>query len=118
MLTHARERRVWGSRDPASPSLFLAELPRELLAVNVASALPRSPLNRGTTITATPNHNSATVGVVQSWKVGDLLLHTAFGTGQVTHIFGTGEKVHLAVKFPNAGHKIVDPKSTALQRVE
>jgi len=118
-LTHARERRVWGSRDPASPSLFLGELPRELIAVNVASALPRSQLQSGTLISGSKDRDSNTAAdSASTWNVGDLLVHNTFGTGQVTHVFGNGKKIHLAVKFPNAGHKIVDPKSTALQRVE
>jgi DNA helicase-2/ATP-dependent DNA helicase PcrA len=50
--------------------------------------------------------------------VGDRLVHNSFGVGQVTHVFGTGNKLCLAVKFPNLGQKIIDPKLTALQKVE
>jgi len=45
-------------------------------------------------------------------------VHKAFGNGQVTHIFGAGNKICLAIKFTGMGQKIVDPKLTPLQRVE
>ena len=51
------------------------------------------------------------------WSVGDRIVHKAFGAGQVTHIFGAGNKICLAIKFPGMGQKIVDPKLTTLQRV-
>jgi DNA helicase-2/ATP-dependent DNA helicase PcrA len=53
----------------------------------------------------------------QDWSVGDRLVHKAFGVGEVTHIFGAGNKICLAVKFPGLGKKILDPKVTSLQKV-
>ncbi|WP_404788498.1 hypothetical protein [Altericista sp. CCNU0014] len=47
----------------------------------------------------------------------DRLIHKGFGVGEVTHIFGAADKICLAVKFPGMGQKILDPKITALQRV-
>ncbi len=123
-LTHARERRLYGSREPASPSLFLAELPRELLISNIATAIP------STRIKVAPGANgrdraierassgAAAKGSVQDWAVGDRLVHGSFGVGQVTHTFGSGSKLCLAVKFPGMGPKIIDPRVTALQRLE
>ncbi|MGF1512664.1 MAG: DNA helicase PcrA [Elainellaceae cyanobacterium] len=115
-LTHARARRLYGSREPASPSLFLAELPRELLLSNSAGAVPRqmrTPIReiRQKEVDAPGTHED-------DWGVGDLVVHKAFGAGTVTHIFGAGNKICLAVKFPGQGQKIIDPKVTALQRVE
>ncbi|WP_263975553.1 hypothetical protein [Leptolyngbya sp. 7M] len=52
------------------------------------------------------------------WSVGDRVIHRAFGAGEVTHIFGAGNKICLAIKFPSLGRKIIDPKITPLQRVE
>ena len=116
-ITHACERRLYGSREPASPSLFLGELPRDLLLSNSASAIPRK--------IATPIREVKRQGAVklpnthqQDWSVGDRIIHKAFGAGQVTHIFGAGNKICLAIKFPTVGQKIVDPKLTVLQRVE
>nr|WP_290222194.1 DNA helicase PcrA [Trichocoleus desertorum] len=119
-ISHARERRLYGSREPASPSLFLAELPRELLTSNVSTAIP----TRMTQGIATAKRQGAAVGSARpnshedDWTVGDRIVHKAFGVGQVTHIFGKGDKICLAIKFPGLGQKIIDPKVTALQRVE
>jgi DNA helicase-2/ATP-dependent DNA helicase PcrA len=52
------------------------------------------------------------------WNVGDVVVHKAYGAGEVTHIFGAGNKICLAIKFTGQGRKIIDPKITALQRAE
>ncbi|MGJ3246368.1 MAG: DNA helicase PcrA [Elainellaceae cyanobacterium] len=115
-LTYARERRLYGSREPASPSLFLGELPAELLLSNVATAIPR---RMTTPIREIKQHSANRPGThADDWTVGDRVIHKAFGPGQITHIFGAGNKICLAVKFPGLGQKIVDPKLTPLQRVE
>jgi DNA helicase-2/ATP-dependent DNA helicase PcrA len=115
-ISYARERRLYGSREPASPSLFLAELPKDLLLSNVMGAIPKrmtTPIREAKKQQANlPNTHE------KDWTVGDKVIHKAFGAGQVTHIFGAGNKICLAIKFPNIGQKIVDPKITALQRVE
>lgn len=47
--------------------------------------------------------------------MGDRLLHAAFGEGQVTHLFGSGEKISLAVKFQGIGPKILDPRLAPIE---
>lgn len=118
-ISHARERRLYGNREPASPSLFLAELPKELIESNVATAIP----TRLTKSIAAVRRNKSEASSLPNthendWSVGDRLVHKAFGTGEVTHIFGAGNKICLAVKFPGMGQKIIDPKLTPLERVE
>lgn len=119
-ISHARERRLYGTREAASPSLFLAELPRELLTSNTATAIPTkmtqgiAEAKRRASTPTTPRPNSHE----QDWNVGDRIVHKAFGVGQVTHIFGKADKICLAIKFPGLGQKIIDPKITVLQRVE
>jgi len=141
-ITHAQERRLWGGREMAVPSLFLGELPRELLSTNLPHAIPSYPSQRiSPTVadrasgyrTATPTHlprreesparstasaaaSRATVSP-ETWTVGDRLIHKTFGPGQVTHVFGSGKKMSIAVKFPNIGQKILDPNLAPLQRV-
>ncbi len=117
-LSHARERRLYGAREPASPSLFLAELPADLMSG--PSMLPQRFSNAAKgglqgRIKAKPGPLAGSIG---DWSVGDKLLHQAFGPGEVTRIFGAGDKICLAVKFPGLGQKIIDPRITALQRVE
>jgi DNA helicase-2/ATP-dependent DNA helicase PcrA len=57
------------------------------------------------------NRNAA-----QVWAVGDQLQHDVFGEGRVTHLFGSGEKISIAVKFPGMGPKILDPRLAPIRR--
>jgi DNA helicase-2/ATP-dependent DNA helicase PcrA len=115
-ISYARERRLYGNREPASPSLFLAELPAELLLSNTAAAIPKrmtTPLQELRTKPSNlPNIHA------DDWTVGDRVVHKAFGAGEVTHIFGAGNKICLAIRFASLGRKIIDPKITPLQRVD
>jgi DNA helicase-2/ATP-dependent DNA helicase PcrA len=116
-LSHASERRLWGGmREPAIPSAFLAELPEELIQGDVprtgGAALRREQrLDRLTRIDrepAAPSRTPARSG--HSWSVGDRLQHDRFGEGRVTHLFGSGEKISLAVRFEGMAPKILDPR--------
>ena len=106
-VSHARERRLYGSREPAMISQFLAEIPAELLT---------SPSGKrrvaATATKSSPQNNLA------SWQVGDRVLHKSFGIGEVTHVFGSGQKISLAIRFSSLGQKIIDPRIAHLQRVE
>ena len=121
-LSHARERRLYGSREPAVSSQFLKELPEELMASRHPTGgasnhsgsqqrLPRSDsqeTSRGTGVSISQ----------QNWQVGDRILHKTFGIGEITHIFGSGNKISLAIKFSSLGQKIIDPKIAQLERVK
>jgi len=119
-LTCARERRLWGERAPAISSQFLKELPKELLSSKVdidvrhnrTNLISKSQIEKPKTKS---NNNSATTG--QGWKKGDRVVHKTFGVGEISHVFGTGNKLCLAIKFPSVGQKIIDPKIATLQRV-
>lgn len=52
-----------------------------------------------------------------AWKVGDRLEHTSFGEGQVTHVFGRGERVSISVDFEEMGPKILDPQRAPISPV-
>ncbi|MBE9230142.1 DNA helicase PcrA [Cuspidothrix issatschenkoi LEGE 03284] len=107
-LSHARERRLYGSREPAMRSQFLDELPAELLTTKQKVA--RS-------VTRTPSVTSSRKSSSESWQVGDRVLHKSFGIGEITHVFGEGNKVSVAIKFVSLGQKIVDPRVAQLQKV-
>lgn len=115
-LSHARERRLYGSREPAIRSQFLTELPEELLAdqqpASRSYTKPPSIASRSRELAATPVNTSP-----QNWQVGDRVLHKTFGVGEITHVFGSGNKVSVAIKFPTLGQKIIDPRIAQLQRV-
>ncbi|HSM83679.1 MAG TPA: DNA helicase PcrA [Nodosilinea sp.] len=119
-ISHARARRLYGNREPASPSLFLAELPPDLLTGNSGLSLPQK---WSTPLREARNRSEAAArpgsGAHESdWSVGDVVVHKAYGAGEVTHIFGAGNKICLAINFPGQGRKIIDPKISALQRAE
>ncbi|MDZ8023315.1 MAG: DNA helicase PcrA [Nostoc sp. DedQUE11] len=108
-LSHARERRLYGSREPAMPSQFLSELPEELLATQRMSRQ---------TYTKSASNSSVKQDTNHTWQVGDHVLHKTFGLGEITHVFGAGNKLSVAIKFASLGQKIVDPRVAQLQRVE
>lgn len=116
-LSHARERRLYGSREPAIRSQFLTELPEELLADQqpVSRSYTKQPsiASRSKQVAATPVNTTS----LQNWQVGDRVMHKSFGVGEITHVFGSGNKVSVAIKFPTLGQKIIDPRIAQLQKV-
>jgi DNA helicase-2/ATP-dependent DNA helicase PcrA len=121
-LTHARERFVWGSRETKIPSQFLQELPPELLSdpyTGRGSSRKTSNVGQKNPSIAQKqrSQNPKTHGAAAlTWDVGDRVIHANFGEGIVTHIFGTGHKVNLAVKFPGISPKIINPSLDPLRR--
>ena len=122
-ISYANERRLYGYREPATPSMFLAELPEELLLSNRAlptqmTSSPRAVqgVSKGKIITRQPRQKSDKPGThFQDWGVGDRVIHPAFGEGKVIMVLGAGTKMCLAIQFPGMGKKIIDPKLTPLQ---
>ncbi|MEA5503202.1 DNA helicase PcrA [Halotia wernerae UHCC 0503] len=108
-LSFARERRLYGSREPAIRSQFLDELPEELLATQRKSYQ---------TYTKSASANRGQKQTKQNWQVGDRVLHKTFGIGEITHVFGEGNKVSVAIKFSSLGQKIIDPRVAQLQKVD
>jgi DNA helicase-2/ATP-dependent DNA helicase PcrA len=122
-LSHARERRLYGNREPAVRSQFLEELPQDLVSsthkLKVNKVKVEYSENNLQSSTQT-NRQTSKRSIKQSheWKVGELLIHDTFGTGEVTHVFGSGNKISIAVKFPGIGQKILDPTRATLQRIQ
>jgi DNA helicase-2/ATP-dependent DNA helicase PcrA len=121
-LTHARERRLYGSRESAIASQFLAELPKELLSFGFPSGgsnhqSTRTP-QQSSRRNIQENISSTATTQIQNWTVGDRIFHKTFGIGEITHIFGAGNKISLAIKFPSLGQKIIDPKIAQLQKMD
>ncbi|NJK99970.1 MAG: DNA helicase PcrA [Spirulinaceae cyanobacterium SM2_1_0] len=114
-LSQARQRNLWGSTEPAIPSQFLMELPPELIERNGRAVLPRA---AGHMATAEPVTQPADDTPGLNWKVGDRVIHNAFGEGEVILLLGSGRKQNLAINFPAAGRKIIDPRVAQLERIE
>lgn len=108
-LSHARERRLYGSREPALRSQFLEELPPDLLTTKRKNTR---------TFTKSPSAKTNNQSISENWQVGEKVLHKTFGIGEITHVFGTGNKISIAIKFASLGQKIIDPKVAQLQRME
>lgn len=120
-LSHASERRLWGGmREPAVPSIFLAELPEALVQGDIprsgGAALRREQrLERLTRVDRAESQPKARVSAARSWSVGEKVIHANFGEGEVTHTFGSGEKISIAVKFIGMGSKILDPRLAPIE---
>jgi len=108
-LSFARERRLYGSREPAMRSQFLDELPAELITTQYQVRQ---------TYTRPPSTTNGKETANQDWQVGDRVLHKSFGIGEITHVFGAGSKLSVAIKFTSLGQKIVDPRVAQLQKVD
>ncbi len=134
-LSHARERRLWGGmREVTIPSIFLSEIPEDLIDGELpetggvslrrdwhldrltrvdrknSDELNNKPINAVRKLYSGPSKG-------KSWLLGDKLIHSKFGKGEIIHIFGSGEKISLAVKFGNKGTKILDPRLAPIRAI-
>ncbi len=102
-------------------SQFLDELPRELLATQRPRSITYTNTGGRTSATYDNGFENVSSGKPTSnvnWQVGDQVMHKSFGAGEITHIFGGGNKVSVAIKFPGLGQKIIDPRVAQLQKME
>ena len=121
-LSHARERRLYGNREPAVRSQFLEELPKDLVSSTQKLKVKKLKVegleeNLQPSTQTKRQTSKRSTKQSQEWNVGDMLIHDTFGSGEVTHVFGAGNKISIAVKFPGVGQKILDPSRATLQRV-
>lgn len=100
-ITHGKERFFWGNKETSIPSQFLDELPADLVITNTRKKR---------------NVNNKNVSKEETWQVGDILYHQAFGQGTVTHILNAGKNLNLAIKFP-VGRKILDPRIAPIEKI-
>ncbi len=136
-LFHASERRMWGGmREPAIASIFLSEIPEELVKGDIplsggATLRREKNLDRLTRIDRQSNKKSFPSNAENAvrktysgpapgkrWSVNDRVEHSSFGEGEITHVFGTGEKISLAIKFSGMGPKILDPRLAPLKLID
>ncbi len=60
----------------------------------------------------TPNAN------FERLKVGDKVMHTKFGIGEVNKVMGEGDKEIYAVKFESSGNRVLDPRLAKLVKLD
>ena len=127
-LFHARERRLWGGgREPALPSCFLEELPEQVVEIQrprssgvfLRRQLHLDKLLRSDRPEGRPaSREDDDIGDSRTvWRAGDLVEHEQFGQGQVTHCFGEGSKLFLAVRFGKRSPKVLDPRLSPIRRI-
>ncbi len=134
-LSHARERRLWGGmRETTIPSIFLSEIPEELIdgelpQIGGASLRRDRHLDRLTRVDRNYSNEfvNKPINAVRKlysgpskgkkWLIGDKVIHSKFGKGEIIHIFGSGEKISLAVKFGDKGSKILDPRLAPIRAI-
>jgi DNA helicase-2/ATP-dependent DNA helicase PcrA len=115
-ISHANERRLWGHREPCVASMFLKELPTELIAGSLPVSQRKTKPEKTSKKTSKKSLNKTKA---EDWKVGDRVFHLSFGVGKITHIFGKkSDKLSLAVKFDYSSPKILDPNTVPLQRLD
>ena len=83
----------------------MAALPRKFAQANAKATEPKAKFK--------PRDNDPT-----DWVMGDKVMHESFGVGTVTHVFASATKLHLGIKFPQSGHKILDPRIAPMQKVD
>ncbi len=135
-LSHAKERFLWGSRDITQPSQFAKEFPEDLITTNGNSFTKKTrskdtqTQNTNVQVQQTSNgsksrpvinetiskRNINQTNLSQDFAVGDRILHKSFGEGEITHIFKSNKKTHIAIKF-STGQKIVDPKLAPIEKI-
>ncbi|AMA08334.1 DNA helicase PcrA [Picosynechococcus sp. PCC 73109] len=125
-LSYTRERYMWGYREPAVASQFLAELPQELVTSNGRSPAPMPPKQEPKMMSISQKQRSQkrrerqaarTEVAQQKWDIGDRVHHNVFGEGEVIKIFGDDKKTNLAIQFPNLGKKIIDPRVAPMKKL-
>ena len=116
-------------REAAVPSVFLSELPEALVQGDLpqtgGAALRRERRLDRLTRVDRDQPSSAPANAVRrrqagpapgrSWYVGDKLTHSSFGVGEITHTFGSGEKISIAVKFVGMAPIILDPRLAPIE---
>ncbi len=140
-LFHALERRLWGGmREPAIASNFLSEIPSNLIEGDLpltggASLRRERNFERLTRVDRqNDNFDSRQPSALgpsnavrktfsgpmpgKSWSIGDKVVHSFFGTGEITHVFGKEEKISLAIKFDGMSPKILDPRLAPIKLIK
>ena len=116
-ISYATERRqFWGARDATVPSQFLAELPEDLINTNGMKKVIYRSRRQSKNTKNTPVKKSAN-NQGENWQVGEKVMHEKFGVGQISNVFGGGQKLSLGIKFGKS-KKIIDPKTAPMEKLE
>lgn len=131
-ITNAQSRMVFGQTAYHAPSVFIEEIPKELMIGNDKSkpsfsasiSKPKAsrPVNRPTssfrTLGMTPAKPQQTAASVIDYQVGDTVKHSAFGLGKVLSMTPMGNDTLVEVNFEKKGVKKIMAAFAKLSKVE
>lgn len=94
-LTRAKNRMLYGRTNAHPPSVFLKEIPAELVEpVGKPSGVLKKPLLRQGPVRPVPDTET-------DWNVGDKVNHKKWGMGTVVKVQGEGKDMELNIAFPS-----------------
>ncbi|MBQ5152355.1 DNA helicase PcrA [Macrococcoides caseolyticum] len=101
-LSHAEMRNLFGRTQANKKSRFISEIPEDILDVPVARKIPagvkRGPARRMT--------QAASAAQAQAtYKVGDKVMHKAWGEGLISNVTDKGGSTELDIIFKSVGMK-------------
>lgn len=109
-LTHAQNRLLYGRRQNEDPSMFLDEMPQELLEFDMPfRKAPPRPINGGSFSRGFPDSGARQISPMKQtapppdFSVGCRVRHKVFGEGIVTAVSPTRNDVLLEVAFDKKG---------------
>lgn len=119
-LVHCDTRMTFGRTEPARPSRFLEDVPRDDLEEIDAFGQPlakpgRTPLRPKVTWGATQTKVETPGGEVRTYRGGEKVRHPKYGVGTIVGVSGEGPKAQLTVVFDGAGAKKLLAKFANLQ---
>jgi DNA helicase-2/ATP-dependent DNA helicase PcrA len=109
-MTCAARRMVFGSVSFNNPSIFLDDLPKDIVEVIKPGAGIIMPAYQ-----PEPMHVTDTEETVGGFHVGMVVKHPVFGAGVIRKREGVGDEMNLTVNFKKAGMKKLKTKFAKLE---
>lgn len=111
-ISYAKMRQMYGNTNFSMKSMFITELPIELLDIE------HSHYQHSAT---TKKEEPAEINIPQTVEsydlsIGDTVVHPTFGKGSVKDIMGKGNTVFVTVAFEGSGTRILDKRYAPLQK--
>ncbi len=104
-LSHAEQRRLWGSDTYAQPSRFIREIPTELVEEIRPKIAVTRPAAHTSIVRPASRKRSAAAASEAPVKLGQRVRHGKFGEGVVMNYEGTGPHARVQINFEYEGTK-------------
>lgn len=114
-ISNAQARMVFGRSQNYLPSRFLQEIPEDCL-IHVKGNLRSKITNtRNTALRSVlskplPNKPVIKQNNIENWQVGDIAVHTKWGSGTVVEVLGENANQKLTIDFPDQGRRTIMAK--------